>query len=167
MKRTLPILLATVMLFGVTSAAAVEIPQFQGDVSSFLAVKAAEKIAYMDIDDATPDMTEKILEARDVIINNTSWAADEYPAYVEHVDGSIEKLPSFSEVFPDWDLPTVSLDDQEIDFTSISPQMTTPVPNAHAWKHLRSNHLFYLSPPNLGDHVFSFFAHPHEVGDTD
>ena len=71
------------------------------------AVKEAERYAYLDIETATPDMRKKILDARKTIIYNSSWAADGIAAYVEDTETGevIEKLPAFSELFPDWELP--------------------------------------------------------------
>ncbi len=72
------------------------------------AVKEAERYAYLDIETATPDMRKKILDARKTIIYNSSWAADGIAAYVEDTETGevIEKLPAFSELFPDWELPS-------------------------------------------------------------
>lgn len=71
-------------------------------------IKEAEKYAYLDTETTTPDMRKKILDARKTIIYNSSWAADGIAAYVEDTETGevIEKLPAFSELFPDWELPS-------------------------------------------------------------
>lgn len=61
--------------------------------------------AYMDLEEATPAMQEKILEARNDIIFHNSWVVDGHNAYCERADGTIEVLPKFSELFPGWDVP--------------------------------------------------------------
>lgn len=65
------------------------------------------KIAGMSLDSAGPEMQEKILEARNEIIFSEGWAADGVEAYVKRRDGTIEKLPEFSELFPGWDIPVM------------------------------------------------------------
>ena len=71
-----------------------------------MALAEAAQIAYLDLEDASAEMREEILAAREEIIFSTDWVADGYTAYVEDQDGNIIRtLPAFSEVFPDWDLP--------------------------------------------------------------
>ena len=65
----------------------------------------ARKIAYQDLDSASEEMRAKILEARELIINNTAWVADGYTASQVDPDGNEVSLPHFSELFPGWDLP--------------------------------------------------------------
>lgn len=65
-----------------------------------------EQLAYCDIHSAPAEVQADILEARDAIIHSTSWTVDGQ-AEICHPDGTIEKLPEFSELFPDWDIPTV------------------------------------------------------------
>lgn len=64
-------------------------------------------IAEMPLDTAGPEMQEQILEARNEIIFSEGWSADGVEIYVERRDGTIEKVPEFSELFPGWDMPTI------------------------------------------------------------
>ena len=67
-----------------------------------------EYYANLDIDKSTSETErEKILEARKQIIYSTNWVADGLTGYVYDVNTReiISEVPSFSEVFPEWDLP--------------------------------------------------------------
>lgn len=64
-------------------------------------------IAEMPLDSAEPEMQEKILEARNEIIFSESWSADGVEMYVIRQDGTTEKVPKFSELFPEWDMPVI------------------------------------------------------------
>lgn len=44
-------------------------------------------------------------KTREEIIYSKSWTADGVVAFVRHRDGTIEKIPEFSEVFPGWEIP--------------------------------------------------------------
>ena len=50
-------------------------------------------------------MQAKILEARKLIINSTSWAADGYTAFTIDENGNKTQLPHFSDLFPGWEMP--------------------------------------------------------------
>ena len=66
---------------------------------------------------------EKILEARNTLIFHESWAADGWTITIERADGTIEKVPNFSSLFPGWEEPKFepqeSLDDAAV---VVSPQ---------------------------------------------
>lgn len=66
-------------------------------------------IAYLDLDDASPEMQEKILEARREIIFNTEWVADGHFGYIQNMETGeiVREVPEFSEVFPGWDAPII------------------------------------------------------------
>lgn len=61
--------------------------------------------AYMDLESAPDDIKPIIRKAREKIIRNTSYAADDVDCYVVDSEGNIIKeLPHFSEIFPsDWE----------------------------------------------------------------
>ena len=60
----------------------------------------------MDITEAQKSIEDKILEARKEIIYNNNWIADGFEGYIGDTrTGAKEKLPTFSELFPDWDIP--------------------------------------------------------------
>ena len=42
---------------------------------------------------------------REEIIYSKSWTADGVVGFVRHRDGTYEKIPAFSEVFPGWEVP--------------------------------------------------------------
>ncbi len=77
-------------------------------------LEAAKEYAYLDLESASPELAEKILAAREVIIYSQSWVADGYSGSIENVEtGEIQELPTFSELFPDWDPPmTETLEDE-------------------------------------------------------
>ena len=70
-------------------------------------LESASEFAYLDADKATPELKEKILEARKEIIYNTDWVADDYVGCIRNIKTGklIKELPEFSEVFPGWDVP--------------------------------------------------------------
>ena len=68
-------------------------------------LEEAKKIAYQDLKTASKEMQAKILEARKLIINSTSWVADGFEAYVTDKDGKQVPVPHFSDLFPGWELP--------------------------------------------------------------
>lgn len=68
-------------------------------------LEEAKKIAYQDLSTASKEMQAKILEARKLIINSTSWAADGYTAYTIDENGKKTQLPHFSDLFPGWEMP--------------------------------------------------------------
>ena len=65
----------------------------------------AKKIAYRDLKTASKEEQAKILEARKLIINGTSWVADGFNANTIDADGNRVPLPHFSELFPGWEMP--------------------------------------------------------------
>lgn len=69
------------------------------------ALAEAKKIAYRDLKTASKEEQAKILEARKLIINSTSWVADGYNAYTTGEDGKRVPVPHFSELFPGWEIP--------------------------------------------------------------
>lgn len=79
----------------VTSAGAVK----PGNLSAL----SVNELAYMDLEGASPELREEILDARAQIVYNTSWTVDGAVS-IRHKDGTKEKLPEFSDLFPDWDL---------------------------------------------------------------
>lgn len=73
------------------------------------ALKEANKFAYLDIESASPELKQKILDARSTIIYSSSWVADDVFGWKWDKDGVTEELPKFSEIFPDWDMPVVDI----------------------------------------------------------
>lgn len=108
MKKMASVFLALATVFCVgASAMAVDTSQSLNAESVHAAkVAAAEKIAYLDTETASPALKAEILEARNVVIFNETWIADGYEATVTEPDGTVHSVPHFSDLFPaDWDLP--------------------------------------------------------------
>lgn len=67
---------------------------------------STEELAYCNLEEAADIATRQaILDARREIIYSTSWTVDGQLA-LRNADGTIETLPEFSDLFPDWELPT-------------------------------------------------------------
>ncbi|MBY0164810.1 hypothetical protein V4V36_24260 [Paenibacillus lautus] len=79
------------------------------DRQDHLASMSQEELAYQNLDVAPEEWKDEILEARNSIIYSTSWTVDGQVAY-ELPDGTIEELPEFSDLFPDWDVPRLKED---------------------------------------------------------
>lgn len=64
-------------------------------------------VAHLDIDAATPEKKLEILEARNIIIRSSEWVPDGCEGWVENVETGeiIQRVPTFSELFPEWDIP--------------------------------------------------------------
>lgn len=101
MKRFIALLVTALLLTG--GALAVGIPAEEKSA----ALLEAEQYAWLDLDTASPELQEKILDARNLIIRSTEWVADGYSMYVGDVRTGeiIREIPKFSEVFPGWDPP--------------------------------------------------------------
>ena len=71
------------------------------------ALDSAEQYAYLDPDSASPELRKKIIDARNTIIFSQDWVADGFTGYIQDVETGeiLKELPSFSSVFPDWDIP--------------------------------------------------------------
>jgi hypothetical protein len=83
------------------------------DAEHEAAVENAAEYAYMDIETAPEYLHDTILEARSIIIYSQSWVADGYTMYTTSADGTVEDLPHFSELFPDWDMPVLEPSETE------------------------------------------------------
>lgn len=109
--------------------------------------------AYRDIDLASDLMKEKIVNAREEIILNTTWTIDNQ-CWTYDENGERVDLPEFYDIFPaDWDLPKEKTDNTEV---TIFADM------------LRSNVIFNDSVPirAVGSSIASDFhtwsyAYPH------
>jgi len=71
--------------------------------------------AYMDLNTTDESLKSKVLQARNIVIYNSSWVADGVNGYIEDKKtGTKRELPHFSEVFPsDWEMPIILT--QEVD----------------------------------------------------
>ena len=84
--------------------------------TGMMSLDDAKKTAYLDYDSASEELKERILEARSIIIFNSNWVADGYSGCIQNVETGeiIETLPSFSELFPGWDMPEYNYTDEQI-----------------------------------------------------
>lgn len=67
----------------------------------------AESWAYVEYQTATGAEKARILKARSIMMEHTDWVLDGYEAYYVAPDGTRERIPSFSAVFPEWDITQV------------------------------------------------------------
>ncbi len=133
--------------------------------------------AYMDIETASVEQQQKILDARAIIINNSSWVADDANAYIvdDETREIISVVPKFHDIFPDdWELPivevpeTMELSDisdsimptwtgyafymQEVELTRPSDdQITNPFATFSG-----RNGLFYVSADSIPGQTYNF-----------
>ena len=85
------------------------------DKSDEMRLEEAEKYAYLDLDSASEEIKEKILDARRIIIFHSRWVADGYSGNIVNViTGEVEPLPTFSELFPGWDLPVYDTAEEQV-----------------------------------------------------
>jgi len=112
--------------------------------------EANKNIAYMDINTAPKNMVESILNARfSIIYGDQAWTVNGAVKIINE-DGTAERLPEFSELFPGWDLPI-------IDTTSsgtIGPQ---------AIGYSGAVELFVASSTKLSDPFYTFTGDGDEI----
>lgn len=102
MKRTILVVMAIIMAcFCILPASAAGIAT-DGPISADVV-----NLAYMDLNSTNVDAHASILQARRVIIENSTWVADELNGWIEDEAGNvIEIVPRFHEIFPaDWEIP--------------------------------------------------------------
>lgn len=64
-----------------------------------------EQLAYLDLESAPEALRPQILRARlPIIYGKQGWTVDGLGS-VQHADGTAEKLPEFSDLWPDWTVP--------------------------------------------------------------
>lgn len=165
MKKVCAVMLSILLVLCLTNVAfASEFEKSDVDV----ALAKAAKIAYLDLEDASAEMREEILAAREEIIFSTDWVADGYTAYVEDQDGNIIRtLPAFSEVFPDWDLPvseTTYQADIEMD-SNCSQDMDALAASSGYWEHVGFYAHYLEAPGNTNSKPFlELYVDPERVG---
>ena len=172
MKKLISIFLSTLLLTTSLTCFAADNTSSSFNAENEATLAAATQYAYLDLDTATPDMQEKILAARNTIIFSTDWVADGYEAYVEDITSGevLEILPSFSELFPDWDLPVndiALLMSPESNFleTSFPTASITPA-SASSWLRLGSTSYYLQAASNSqnASPFATFFVDSFEMG---
>lgn len=106
MKKRIPVLILSLAL-GLSLCVVASATNIEAAYDEQL--QELNDIAYLDVDTASPEMQEKILEARKEIIYNTEWVADGHIGYIQNMETGeiIREVPKFSEVFPGWDIPII------------------------------------------------------------
>lgn len=76
-------------------------------IEAYLEADGLEYYAYMILEEAPEELEPIILEARNRIIHNSSWVADDLQGWVVDPEGTVvEIVPQFHEIFPaDWEIP--------------------------------------------------------------
>ena len=154
MKKIIALFVSTLLFATSLTSLAAGAPASAQDTATQEALTKAEQYAYLDLDSASPSMQQKILDARNTIIFSKDWVADGYEADVEDVTTGevLETLPSFSELFPGWDLPV----DESIASTSNDSSLTlsssevTPFSNSD-WLRLGSTRHYLPAASNSHD----------------
>ena len=105
LRKMLAGVLAVVSLFCMSTTAMAAPPVQDNHSIESAKIAAAKEIAYMDVETASAEMQERILAARETIIDSKSWVADGFEVTVTRADGPVTKIPQFSKLFPGWDIP--------------------------------------------------------------
>lgn len=103
-------------------------------------LKRLEKIAYLDVDTASPEKRQEILNARSVVVYTKDWVADGITGWVEDITTGevIRYVPSFSEVFPGWDIPKAEISEKVTDFITIDGFPSQQANRLSDWKYMNS-----------------------------
>lgn len=68
------------------------------------------ELAYMDLESAPSALKDDILAARaEIIFGNQSWTVDGAVSIINLEDGTVTKLPEFSDLFPGWEIPDTDM----------------------------------------------------------
>ena len=172
MKKALASILVLLMSVSCLTCMAAETSEQEFDPKTKAALIEAEQYAYLDIDSASPELKEKILDARDAIIFSKNWVADGYEAFVTNEnDEVVEILPEFSTVFPGWDLPKDDVASTETDSTFPEqmnpPAIVNPLSySASTWIRLGSKEYYLPAASNTKDSppFTSFTVDPYDMG---
>lgn len=91
-----------------------------------------ESWAYKDYFRESNSEKANILKARSIMMQKTDWVADGFIGYYTAPDGTVEEIPSFSEVFPDWDIKQIWAYNNKVDVltkqATASKSLATPWP---------------------------------------
>lgn len=155
MKKWTIIALVLVLVFSMSMAVAADSTELR-----------AEQYAYYDLDSASAEMKEIILAAREEIIFSSEWVADGYMGVIRDKDTGeiIRNVPTFSEVFPEWDLP---IREESIQGVTLAEKNETPEVeiNSFTWTRLISLDYYLPAATNVSTDPFAtFYVDPYEVG---
>lgn len=123
-----------------------------GEQQEYLASLSSKELAYYDLDAAPEEWKEAILDARNSVIYSTSWTIDGQVSY-ERPDGTIEKLPEFSELFPGWDVPKINEDVRTEWLVEVKPVN-------HEFRPFAANYagFVYLFEPSADESSLPFYS---------
>lgn len=142
MKKTLSIVLSMAMLSSLFAFSANAVAP-AADISKM----SVEMVAHMDLDSASPATKEAILAARnEIIYGDQAWTVNGAVTLIDLENGTEEKIPEFSELFPGWDVPTVEVDPGQAALEEYF--LTNGVPKAS----------YYKEPYNIFLNLGSSFA---------
>lgn len=112
MKRMLSVSLA-----GCMAASAMIMGAGASNLSDSAAQASTQKLAYMDIESAPEALQDDILAARaEIIFGEQAWTVDGAVQLVK-ADGTIQQLPEFKDLYPDWDIPNIDYSGQATNST--------------------------------------------------
>jgi hypothetical protein len=132
---------------------------------------SSKELAYCDIDAVPEKWKEAVLVARDEIIYSESWMVDGYSGYIEDVRTGevIRTLPSFSELFPNWNLPAHDVVNKE-DYSTLSlpfaKDYSLTALDPYKWIRI-SNPRHYIPAAVSGviaPAMDTFYVDPYEIG---
>ncbi|WP_438498524.1 hypothetical protein [Paenibacillus sp. IHBB 3054] len=107
------------------------------------ATLSIEKLAYSDLKTAPEEWKSAISAARNSIIYSKSWTVDGQVA-IEQPDGTIEELPEFSDLFPDWDVPKANVSKSNENSTTLGDPIFTIMAANYA------GNVYLQAPPTSG-----------------
>ena len=120
-------------------------------------LETAAAYAYLDLETASPELADTILAARNTIIYHSTWVADGYKAQIVDVATGevLEEVPTFSELFPGWDIPVETPAEEAADLT---PQATEEFPCTVYLSRPRDGVLTkpFLTLPTLGKSLYTY-----------
>lgn len=96
-KKLVSALMALAMMFSLLAVSA----------SAAVPAMTVEDLAYMDTATASPAQKEAILDARrQIVFGSQAWTVNGAVSTLNE-DGTVEPLPEFSDLWPDWDLDEI------------------------------------------------------------
>lgn len=150
-NRFLSIVMSFIIALSIIGSASVYADE---NMEKNMTLEEARNIAYIDIkstDEVTlQDIKEQVLEARKIVANTKSWVADGYSGCIINTKtGEKKELPTFSSVFPDWDLPSSS---DNIELENKENSLMSRHDTIYKIKYTELNH-----PTNVNTYSFAYF----------
>ena len=154
MKKLCTLFLVLALLVSVSAPLSAAAPEEAVVISD---LETAAAYAYLDLETASPELADTILAARNTIIYHSTWVADGYKAQIVDVATGevLEEVPTFSELFPGWDIPVETPAEEAADLT---PQATEEFPCTVYLSRPRDGVLTkpFLTLPTLGKSLYTY-----------